>query len=370
MVSDVPIGSFLSGGIDSSLVARAAAMTSDRPLRTFTIDFCDERFSEKRFAAAVAEKINSDATFRCVQPGQISELPELVEYYDEPFADSSMLPTFVVSRITREHTTVALSGDGGDELFTGYTHHAVAHQTSKLDMLPDWLNALAFQWATRLFPSTVRLHQWGRRLAFPYEIRRLTSARLPGRAHRLGVLSADYRETTEARFWHVDEWLPKLHGLPPVTQVQIYDLAFYLPNDMLVKVDRASMAHSLEARVPFLSRRVAELAFRIPEEVRFRPGQDKRVLRRLVQRHFGDDLAYRQKMGFGVPLQAWMQIAARDRREELLSAQVMKSGLLDTGGVCQLLDDVGNDYSAWRVDRSEELFALLVFNTWWERYCN
>jgi asparagine synthase (glutamine-hydrolysing) len=370
MVSDVPIGSFLSGGIDSSLVARAAALTSDRRLRTFTIDFCDEKFSERKYAAEVAAKINSDATFRCVESGNISQVTDLVEYFDEPFADSSMLPTFAVSRITREHTTVALSGDGGDELFSGYSHHRLAHQTAKLDVLPDWFNALAFRWATRVFPSTVRAHQWGRRLAFPYELRRLTSARLPGRSHRLAVLSADYREVKEARFWHVDEWLPKLHGLPPVTQVQIYDLMFYLPNDMLVKVDRASMAHSLEARVPFLSRRLAELAFRIPEEVRFQPGQDKRVLRRLVQRHFGEDLAHREKMGFGIPLRSWMQEAARDRREELLSAPVMKSGLLDAGGVRQLLVDVGSDYSAWRVDRSEELFALLVFNAWWERYCN
>lgn len=370
MVADVPIGSFLSGGIDSSLVARAAAMTSDRQLRTFTIDFRDQRFSERKFAAEVAAKINSDAAFRCVRPGEVSQVPKLVEYFDEPFADSSMLPTFAVSRITREHTTVALSGDGGDELFAGYTHHRLAHQISKLDLLPDWFNALAFQWTTFLFPSTVRVHQWGRRLAFPYELRRLTGARLPGRSHRHDILSADYRETRESRFWHIHEWLPKLHGLPPVTQVQLYDLAFYLPNDMLVKVDRASMAHSLEVRVPFLSRRLAELAFRIPEEVRFQSGQDKRVLRRLMRRHFGEDLAHREKMGFGIPLHAWMQTAARERREELLSAPVMKSGLLDTTGVRQLLVDVAGDYSAWRVDRSEELFALLVFNAWWERYCN
>ena len=368
MVADVPIGAFLSGGIDSSLVARSAAKTTDRRLQTFTIDFCNQEFSERKFAAEVAAKINSEAIFRCIEAETIDQLPQLVEHFDEPFADSSMLPTFAVSRITRQHATVALSGDGGDELFSGYNHHRLAYQTSKLDVLPDWLNGLAFRWTTRLFPSTMRLHQWGRRLACPAELRRLTCAWLPGRTHRLEVLSADYRQMSEARFWHVDESLPKLQGLPPVTQAQLYDLMFYLPNDMLVKVDRASMAHGLEVRVPFLSKGVAELAFRIPEEDRFRPGQEKRVLRRLVARHFGQELASREKMGFSVPLRAWMQTAARDRRDAILAGPAMKSGLFDRSGVERLLADVGSDYSGWRVDRSEELFALVVFNTWWERF--
>jgi asparagine synthase (glutamine-hydrolysing) len=182
------------------------------------------------------------------------------------------------------------------------------------------------------------------------------------------ILSPDIRQSGEARFWHLRESLPKLQGLPPVTQVQIYDLMFYLPNDMLVKVDRASMAHSLEVRVPFLSKRVARAAFRIPEEVRFQPCEDKRVLRRIVARHFGDTLAYREKRGFAIPMQSWMEAAARDGRHDLLKTPMMRSGLLAPAAVSRLLADVGSDYSRWRVDRSEELFALLVFSAWWERY--
>jgi asparagine synthase (glutamine-hydrolysing) len=370
LISDVPLGAFLSGGIDSTLVSQAAAAAGDAPLHTFTIEFADKAFSESKFAAQVAEKIHANAVVRAVASETIDDLPELIRYFDEPFADSSMLPTFAVSRVTREYATVALSGDGGDELFTGYSHHCLAQRISKLDVLPDWLNVLSFRWATHVFPSTMRLHQWGRRLSMKPEYRRLTTARLPGRLHRLSVLRPDLREDRDARLWHLHESLPRLRDLPPVTQVQMYDLMFYLPNDMLVKVDRASMAHSLEVRVPFLSKGVAELAFRIPEEIRFQAGQDKRVLRRLVARHFGETLAQRPKMGFSIPLRSWMELTARRDRARILQSPVMRSGLLDESGVAQLLSDVGSGYSALHVDRSEELFALLVLSAWWERFGN
>jgi asparagine synthase (glutamine-hydrolysing) len=369
MVADVPVGTFLSGGIDSTLVSRGAAHAADEPLRTFTIDFANEQFSEKPFAAQVAKTIGANATVRRTEPEAIDDLPRIVEFYDEPFADSSLLPTFAVSRVTREYVTVALSGDGGDELFSGYQHHRLAHQLSRLDAVPGWLARLLFGAITGLAPAKTRAHQWGRRLSLPPDLRRLTTSWLPGRGYRASVLSPDLRQNGESRYWHANEYLDELVGLPPVTQVQMYDLLLYLPNDMLVKVDRASMAHSLEVRVPFLVPRVAELAFRIPEEIRFKPGGEKRVLRHLVARHFGDELAYREKKGFGIPLRSWMTKFARGpQAARLETSQAVQAGVLDGQGVRTLLDDVRAERSRWHVDRSEELFAMIVFTNWWDRF--
>ncbi len=369
MVSDVPLGAFLSGGIDSSLVCRGAALASPQALRTFTIDFEDSKFSEAQYARQVADALHTEAIFRTVQAGSLDSLGPLAEFYDEPFADSSLLPTFAVSRVTREHVTVALSGDGGDELFSGYWHYFLASRLSRLDRVPTAVNRLLFGTVAAIAPKQTRVHDWGRRFALSPDMRRLSVIRLPGRAIRSQVLSPDLRENREQRFWHLRESLPDLQGLPPVTQTQFYDLMLYLPSDMLVKVDRASMAHSLEVRVPFLSKSVADLAFRIPEETRFEPECDKRVLRRLVARHFGESLAYREKKGFGVPLRRWMQDVARGPEEEqLLASPAVRSGILDARGIRRLFAALRRPDTRFRTERSDELFALLCFTAWWRRY--
>ncbi|MDZ4818033.1 MAG: asparagine synthase (glutamine-hydrolyzing) [Planctomycetota bacterium] len=369
MVADVPVGAFLSGGIDSTLVSRAGTLASSQKLRTFTIDFKDESVSEGKYAAQVAAAIHTDPVVRCVESTSIDQLPELVEYYDEPFADSSMLPTFAVSRVTREYVTVALSGDGGDELFTGYNHHAFSHRLKMADRVPDWLSSMLFGSASRMIPPRFRLQQWAHRLAFPHELRRMSLGWTPARKHRTLVMESDYRLNGAGRLAEFDSLLAEVRGLPPVTQSQIFDILLYLPNDILTKVDRASMAHSLEVRVPFLSRKIADLAFRIPEEQRFQVDVPKRVLRHLVARHFGDNLAYRKKQGFGVPLRSWMaEMAAGPRLQQLLESDAVRNGPLDKQGILQLSRDVLGPSSRWRLNRSGELFAVLVFAAWWDRY--
>jgi len=370
LVADVPLGLFLSGGIDSTLVTAAAAKSVREHLRTFTIGFDDGDFSEVPFARQVAEQLHTDAIFRTLPHESLQHLSALAEYYDEPFADSSLLPTYAVSRVAREYVTVALSGDGGDELFSGYRHHVLSQSISQLDVLPDFVTRLLFGAVAAAAPVSTRVHDWARRFALPRDERRMSVLRLPGRSLRAEVLSAELREPREARLWHMREKVSELRGLPPVTQTQLYDLLMYLPNDMLVKVDRASMAHSLEARVPFLSRGVAELALRIPEEIRFERTTEKRVLRRLVARQFGDELAYRRKRGFGIPLQQWMRAAATDQqlRGSVEEGAAVTAGVLDRRGVGRLFDSVRQGVGRLSTERSDELFALLVFDAWWNRY--
>jgi asparagine synthase (glutamine-hydrolysing) len=370
LVADVPLGSFLSGGIDSTLVSAAAAKALEpADLRTFTIDFADKKFSEREAAEFIAKRLHTNATYETAAASTLDELPRLSEFYDEPFADSSQLPTEAVSRITREKVTVALSGDGGDELFSGYHHHALARKVSRLDFLPNWLNRGLFGAISGLMPAATRVEDWASRFMLDPDNRRYSTIRLPARSSRLELLAPPLRQSRDDRFWFTREMGDRLKGLPPTTQIQLFDLEFYLPSDMLVKVDRASMANSLEVRVPFLSRTVADLAFSIPEEIRYEQNQEKRVLRHLVEREFGTDFAKRKKQGFAIPLRQWMQDAATPAKlESLLESPMVKQGVVDPQGLRRLFQSIQHGGGRWYADRSEELFAILVFDAWWARY--
>jgi asparagine synthase (glutamine-hydrolysing) len=370
MVADVPVGAFLSGGIDSTLVSLYGSQSSEAPLRTFTIDFDDQAFSEAPFARQVANQIHSQAIFRQLPGESVDHLPQLATYYDEPFADASLLPTYAVSREARKEVTVALSGDGGDELFSGYLHHRWANYLSRLDLLPATVSQPLFGMAAKLTPRHLRLHNLFRRMSLSPVLRRLSVVRLPAQAMRSRLLAPEIREPAQQRYWHWNKYHDELAGLPPVTQAQFYDLLLYLPNDMLVKVDRASMAHSLEVRVPMLCRSVAEFAFRIPEETRFESGNEKRVLRHLTARHFGNKLAYRPKQGFGIPLKRWMrQYLATGGQQKIMDSRCYKSGYLDPQGVQQMIKKVNLGANRWVTHhRADELFALLVLIAWWDQY--
>ncbi len=368
MVADVPVATFLSGGVDSSLVSAAAAraVPEGERLRTFTIEFDDAGFSERPWAERVARALDADATWRTARPASLDALPTLARHYGEPFADSSMLPTWAVCAMARERVTVTLSGDGGDELFSGYRHHVMAHHVSRLDHLPSPVTRGLFGGLASVLPAGLRARDWSERLALDADWRRFSLMRLPGRATRLSLLAPGLRESREERLARFDDVVREGRGAPPVTQAQLFDIAFYLPNDMLVKVDRASMAHSLEVRVPFLSPAVADLALSIPEAVRFGRAEDKRVLRTLMARRFGHELAWRQKKGFGVPLRRWMRDAVTPEAEAALrSSEAVRQGVLDERGVASLFADIREGGGRWRHDRSEELFALLCFDAWW-----
>ncbi|WP_342131690.1 asparagine synthase (glutamine-hydrolyzing) [Hydrogenophaga sp. OTU3427] len=334
MVADVPLGAFLSGGIDSSTVVALMQAQSTRPVRTFSIGFDVPGYNEAEHAKAVARHLGTDHTELYVTPQQAMDvIPRLPAMYDEPFADSSQIPTFLVSQLARQHVTVSLSGDAGDELFGGYTRYLTAAGIWKrLSVVPAPLRRLAASGITALSP-----HTWntlGQRLA-PNRFGGRLGDKLHKGASVLGSGSIDALYLGLASHWadptsvvlHSHEPstrlagnAPDLHGLDPVERMMALDMVTYLPDDILTKVDRAAMAVGLETRVPFLDHRVVEFAWGLPMGLKLREGVGKWVLRQVLYRHVPQVMIDRPKMGFGVPIDSWLRGPLRAWAEDLLNA--------------------------------------------------
>ncbi|PIW30999.1 MAG: asparagine synthase (glutamine-hydrolyzing) [Rhodospirillales bacterium CG15_BIG_FIL_POST_REV_8_21_14_020_66_15] len=379
MVSDVPLGAFLSGGIDSSTVAALMQAHSDRPVRTFSIGFDVDGFDEAPHAAAVARHLGTDHTELYVDPGQaLDVIPRLPEFYDEPFADSSQIPTYLVSALTRRHVTVALSGDGGDEVFAGYTRYAWG---DLLRRRTGWLPR-PLRRAAACGLHALSEEAWDRLLAV------LPASRLPShpgqKVHKLADVLAQpddmalYRRLITA--WRDPSALvPGAQETPTVAWddgarddvpafmecMQMLDSLTYLPDDILTKVDRASMAVSLEARVPLLDHRVVEFAWSLPRRLRVRDGQGKWILRRVLDRYVPPALTERPKMGFGIPVDKWLRRPLRDWAEDLLSPQALtEGGLLNPAPVRH----AWAEHLAGTRNRTTELWCVLMFQAWRRRW--
>lgn len=359
MVADVPLGAFLSGGIDSSLVVALMQAQTDRPVRTFTVGFDERGYDEAPAARAVAAHLGTDHTDIYVSPDEAQAvIPALPTIFDEPFADSSQIPTFLIARLARRHVTVALTGDGGDESFGGYGRYHAA------------------------------LSRWRRVSGVPAPIRRLAGSALgamappDGRAARLadalreGSAESLYRATVS--LWTRPGALVGLRTEPLsaltdrarwarqgniVERLMLLDTISYLPDDVLVKVDRASMATSLEARAPLLDHRVVELAWRLPLAMKVRDGSGKRILRQLLHRYVPPALVERPKAGFGVPIGSWLRGPLRQWADALLDPVRMRDeGLIRPEPV----------QAAWRgllagkVENQGRLWAVLMLQAWLE----
>lgn len=372
MVSDVPLGAFLSGGIDSSLIVSMMQAQSRRPVRTFTIGFHERKFDEAPFARAVAQHLGTDHTELYVGAGDAAAIiPDLPSIYDEPFADSSQIPTTLVSRLTRRHVTVSLSGDGGDELFAGYPRYRLAASLwARFSQVPQSLRQIA---ASAMQKPSAR--SWDRLVSL------LASGRqreVNGqRVHRLArIMAADDLGEMYVRLvsqWQSEDGLvlgsttspPKETPWPalgtPLQQMRSWDASHYLPDDLLVKVDRAAMSVSLESRAPLLDHRVAELAFAMPDRFLFRDGQSKWVLRRVLDRYVPRALIERPKTGFGVPLAQWLNGHLRDWASDLLDGQrIREDGLLDADKVAAMW----SQHTSGAFDRSAHLWNILMFQAW------
>jgi len=355
MISDVPLGAFLSGGIDSSLIVATMQRFSTQPVRTFTIGFTEQAFDESPHARAVARHLGTDHTEMVVTPQDaLAVIPEIPRIYDEPFADSSQIPTVLVSRLARSSVTVALSGDGGDELFGGYDRYLRADRVARIPR-PVALAAAA------AFGVMGRSRQRGAALALGRGpapmVRRLLSAN-PEADHL--VLGAD-PEGNLARF--LTAWEETAGLGPQAARFMALDTTGYLPDDVLHKVDRASMSVSLETRVPLLDHRVVAAAWRLPMSARMRGGTGKWVLRELLAREVPRELFERPKTGFGVPLGRWLRGPLRAWAEDLLAPDALESeGLLDV----ERVRDLWSSHLSGRWDAGHDLWPILMFRAWSE----
>jgi asparagine synthase (glutamine-hydrolysing) len=351
MEADVPLGAFLSGGIDSSTIAALMQAQSARPVRTFTVGFIESGFNEAPHAAAVAKHLGTDHTELTVTPREAMDvIPALPAMYDEPFSDSSQIPTHLVSKLTRRHVTVSLSGDGGDELFAGYRRHLAADLIwRRWGWMPAWLRR-AGGFAAGFVPG---LRRWAR--AFARRTPAQVYLSLVTQWDKPPLLGAGPQPLLPAE---LPEGLPAKDAL---LALQVLDLEMYFPEEILVKVDRASMAAGLESRAPFLDPGVAEFALRLPGPMRIRDGVTKWALRQVLHRHVPPALVERPKQGFGIPLAAWLRGPLRDWAESLLSeAALRERGLLDPAPVRALWEA----HLEGRAEAPHPIWGALMLQSW------
>ena len=378
MVSDVPLGAFLSGGIDSSTVVALMQRAATRPVKTFSIGFHEQAFNEAANAAAVARHLGTDHTELVLSAADAqSIIPRIPQIYDEPFADSSQLPTFLVSRLARGQVTVALSGDGGDEVFGGYVRYqGIARLARAARSLPasvrratgraiELLSADAWDTLLRPLPKRLRPSHAGDKIRKgaallaaddPLDMYRRVVSFTPMPARFLPGVT----EPADV----VDRLGDETRGLDTVAKLRLLDMLTYLPDDILTKVDRASMAVGLEARVPILDHRVVEFAWRIPSDRLIADGQGKRPLRAVLARHVPTSLTDRAKMGFSIPVGDWIRGPLRPWAEDLLSAGALSDGLLDRVAVRRWFDE----FLSGRRDAQHGLWAVLQFQAWRRAY--
>ncbi len=368
--ADVPLGAFLSGGVDSSLIVGLMQRLSSEPIKTFSIGFPVRDFDESAHARRVAARLGTDHHEFRVEPHAVEVLDRLVWHYDEPFADSSAIPTYYVSKLTREHVTVALSGDGGDELFAGYDRYRAVRLAAWLDRLPDWsrkalANPLTRRWAVggRQRCCLRRLGRFGEALSYSPQRRYLEWVSMFNEARRADLYSEELLRQLPDHdpFEFLAAAFRGVRHRDEVTAASLVDLVTYLPCDLMTKVDIASMANGLECRAPLLDYRVVELAAAMPLRMKMQSGRGKRILRKSFPELLPRDITHRPKMGFGVPLADWFRGELRDyARDVLLDVRSLDRGYFRPGAVQQLFDEhLRGDF-----DHGYRLWGLLVFELW------
>jgi asparagine synthase (glutamine-hydrolysing) len=365
LVADVPLGAFLSGGIDSSIVVAAMSGLMKEPVNTFSIGFSGERaYDETRYARIVAQHFKTNHREFVVKPNAVDLIETLVWHHDGPFGDPSGIPTYIVSQLAKEHVTVALNGDGGDELFAGYLRFAAGIMAERIPALVVRSGRLLLS----LFPEPRNHHHPIRRAQ-----RFFQNAGIPFHERYSKWISLFYDDLwlllgdPSSKGHDIDRlayfrgYLEKISDYTPLTQLLYLNMKTYLLDDLLVKMDRATMAHGLEARSPFLDRELMEYVARLPDRMKLRRGSTKYILKKAFSRLLPREILGRGKMGFGVPLGSWFRGELRDFVQDLLLASDSRiRGYLDQGYVGQLV----REHMDTRRDHGHRLWAILTFEVW------
>ena len=374
LMSEVPLGAFLSGGIDSSAVVALMSQESSEKVKTFSIGFEEQDFSELQHAKRIAEHVGADHHEFIVRPDAVEILPMLVEHYGEPYADSSAVPTYYVARETRRHVTVALNGDGGDESFAGYERYIAMGLTEKYRKVPAFFRESLIKEAVNRIPTSPIRKSTVNSAKRLLEV--VSKPRVNRYMHWMSVFneglkeplySDAFREQTDRAFAasFLDTWFKKANGNGPVDTLLLTDLMTYLPNDLLVKVDIATMAVSLEARSPFLDHHVIEFAASLPERLKLRRLTTKYLLKKVLRRLLPAENLDRRKMGFGVPIGHWFRGKMQPfLREVVLSDKALRRGFFKPEVVKQLVEQ----HTRSERDYSHQLWTLLMLELWFLRF--
>jgi len=375
LMSEVPLGAFLSGGIDSSAIVALMAQESSEKVKTFSIGFEEQDFSELHHARRVAEHVGAEHHEFIVRPDAMEILPTLVEHYGEPFADSSAIPSYYVSRETRKYVTVALNGDGGDECFAGYERYAAMNLAQRYaKVLPAVIRDGVIRNVARALPefqsraNPLRKAQRFLAAASLSPVQRyLRWVSAFDEQAKLNLYSSDFRSETAAfsTIGFLEPWFAKANGAGIVDASLLTDTMTYLPNDLLVKMDIASMTVSLEARSPFLDHHLMEFAASLPESLKLRGMTTKYLLKRVLKKFVPEENLTRAKMGFGVPIGHWFRGTMQPfLRETLLSEKALARGLFNRDSVRQLIDQ----HVANKVNHEHRLWSLLMLELWFQRF--
>ena len=376
MISEVPLGAFLSGGIDSGAIVALMAGHASEPINSFSIGYSSgaKQFDERAFARELAERYSTNHREFEMTPDIASLVPDLVQAFDQPFADSTAIPTWYLCQMTRKHVTVALSGVGGDEIAGGYERHRAAALGKYLDQIPGWLSNFVIRPLTNRLPDSNSGNQWpsrlrriGRTLDMDPDDRFFELISTAGFARREELLTPEIQREIDLNGPRAcfGEQMAQLEATDPLDRALFADLKLYLPGDLLTLTDRISMAHSLEVRVPYLDHHVIEFAARIPPEVKLRRLERKHVLKRAVRTLLPKSFLRRRKMGFSAPLPVWFRGDLREFVEDSLGEQrLRRAGVFRPAAVRRVIDQ----HMACEANHDNLIWALIMFTEWEQRY--
>jgi asparagine synthase (glutamine-hydrolysing) len=370
LISDVPLGALLSGGTDSSTVVALMARASSKPVKTFAIRFRDQDFNEAPYARMVAAKFGTDHHELTVEPDILHTVEMLTNSLEEPFGDSSMLPTYFVSQMARQHVTVALSGDGGDEIFAGYERYGIHLRRQVFGHVPNWARRFYRERLYPLLPGDMRGKKYSYHVSLPWRERYVDAVALvPAFERDMPLLSDDFRAVVRKSGDPRDVMYRYFEQAPakdPISQILYVDTKTYMAGDILTKVDRMSMAKSLEVRVPILDHEFVEWATALPLEWKIRGGKQKYILRKLAERvGVPREALYRPKQGFALPLVHWLKHELRDLvMTILLDSRTLQRGYFEAPAVRQILDE----HFRGRRIHSGQIWRLLIFELWHRNY--